>query len=123
MGIIDNVIEVGKKFFPDKNKQLEFELEMRKIDLDEFQEKKGIITKAFHLVFPLMSLALTVMYCVEFCIKANYFLKKEIWIIQDFVPHGMQLIVLVFLSLLMPKKLLEPIMNIIIKYFENKFKK
>ena len=40
MGIIDNVIEVGKKFLPDKNKQLEFELEMRKIDLNEFQEKK-----------------------------------------------------------------------------------
>ena len=44
MGIIDNVIEVGKKFFPDKNKQLEFELEMRKIDLDEFQEKKDTFT-------------------------------------------------------------------------------
>lgn len=40
MGIIDNIIEIGKKFLPDKNAQLEYEIEMRKLDISEFQEKK-----------------------------------------------------------------------------------
>lgn len=121
--IISLLLPTIKKFIPNRENQLEFELELRKLDLDDFKEKKGIITRAFHLVFPVMAFALCIMYCAEFCIKANYFLKTEIWVIQEFVPHGMQLIVLVFLSLLMPKKLLEPIVNIVIEYFKNKIKK
>ena len=123
MNILDNIIEIGKKFLPDKNSQLEYEIEMRKLDISEFQEKKGIITRAFHLVFPFSVIIWLCFLIAEFYIKASYFIEHDIWLLQSFVPKELSMFVLVFLSLLMPKKLLEPIVNIAIKYFENKFKK
>ena len=123
MNIIDNIIEVGKKFLPDKEKQMEYELEMRKIDLSEFQEKKGIIKRTFHLVFPMSVVVYLVLIVREFWIKTNYFLDKDIWIMQDFTPRSLQLLVLAFLILLMPKKIIDAAIPIISKYIENKFKK
>lgn len=123
MEIIDKVIDIGKKFLPDKDKQLEYEIEMRKLDLEDFKEKKGIITKIFHLVFPFAVFVFLGMIVIEFWIKINYLLEKDIWLLQNFIPKSLELFVLIFISLLMPKKLLEPIVTIAIKYFENKFKK
>lgn len=121
--ILDDIIEVGKKFLPDKDKKLEYEIEMRKLNIDEFKEKKGIITRAFHLVFPVSVAVYLILTVREFWIKTNYFLDKDIWIVQDFVPRSLQILVLLFLGLLMPRKLLEPIVTLILKYFENKLKK
>lgn len=121
--IIDDIIEVGKKFLPDKDKKLEYEIEMRKLNLDEFKEKKGIITKMFHLVFPIMTLALTGMYVTEFYLRCKQYQLTGDWITVSIVPSGMELLVLVFLSLLMPKKILEVVADLIIRYVQNKFKK
>lgn len=121
--ILDDIIEVGKKFLPDKDKKLEYEIEMRKLNLDEFKEKKGIFTRMFHLVFPFMTLSLTGMYVVEFYLRCRQYLHTGDWITTSIVPAGMELLVLVFLSLLMPRKLLEPIVAMIIRYLENKVKK
>ena len=121
--ILDDIVEIGKKFLPDKDKQLEYEIEMRKLDLDEFKEKKGIMTRIFHLVFPFAVLVFLGMTIIEFWIKLNYFLEKDIWLLQSFIPKSLELLVIIFISLLMPKKLLEPIVTIAIKYFENKLKR
>lgn len=120
--IIDDIISIGKKFLPDKDKQLEYEIEMRKLDLSEFQEKKGILKRIFHLVFPISVVVYLVLTVREFWIKTNYFLDKDIWIMQDFTPRSLQLLVLLFLGMLMPKKIFETIINAVIKYFEKKFK-
>ena len=121
--IIDDIIEVGKKFLPDKDKKLEYEIEMRKLNLDEFKEKKGIITRMFHLVFPIMTLVLTGMYVTEFYLRCKQYQLTGDWITISIVPSGMELLVLVFLSLLMPKKILEVVADLIIRYVQNKFKK
>lgn len=120
---LESLFRLTEKFIPNRNEQLEFKLELMKLNLDEFKEKKGIITRMFHLVFPFMALALTGMYVVEFYLRCRQYLQTGDWITTSIVPAGMELLVLVFLSLLMPKKLLEPIIAMIIKYLENKVKK
>lgn len=120
--IISLLLPAIKKFIPDRTNQLEFEIELRKLDIDDFKEKKGIITRAFHLVFPFMAFTLTVMYAVEFYLRCRQYLLVGEWITISIVPHGLEMIVIIFLSLLMPKKLLEPIVNIAIEYFKNKVK-
>lgn len=121
--ILDDIIEVGKKFLPDKDKKLEYEIEMRKLNLDDFKEKKGIVTRIFHLVFPIMTLVLTGMYVVEFYLRCKQYQLTGDWITVSIVPSGMELLVLVFLSLLMPKKILEVVADLVVKYVQNKFKK
>lgn len=120
--ILDDIIEVGKKFLPDKDKKLEYEIEMRKLNIEEFKEKKGIITRAFHLVFPFTVGVWLVFLAVQFYLKIQHFIKTDIWLLQDFVPKELHLVVLWFLCLLMPKKIIEAIADAVIKYIQNKFK-
>ena len=120
LGVIFPLIE---KFIPNKNEQLEFQLELMKLNVDDFKEKKGIIKRAFHFVFPACVVVYLILTVREFWIKTNYFLDKDIWIVQDFVPRSLQLIVLAFLCLLMPKKILEVVADLIVRYIQNKFKK
>lgn len=120
LGVIFPLIE---KFIPNKNEQLEFQLELMKLNLDDFKEKKGIVTRIFHLVFPIMTLVLTGMYVVEFYLRCKQYLLTGDWITVSIVPSGMELLVLVFLSLLMPKKILEVVADLVVKYVQNKFKK
>ena len=120
LGVIFPLIE---KFIPNKNEQLEFQLELMKLDLEEFKEKKGIIKRAFHLVFPLTVVVWLLFLVAQFFMKAQYFIEKDVWLIQDFVPKELHLVVLCFLCLLMPKKILEVIADLIVRYVQNKFKK
>lgn len=120
LGVIFPLIE---KFIPNKNEQLEFQLELMKLDLDEFKEKKGIIKRAFHLIFPFVVLVWLVLLVVQFYLKVSYFIEKDVWLMQDFVPKELHLVVLWFLCLLMPKKIMEVIADLIVRYVQNKFKK
>lgn len=120
LGVIFPLIE---KFIPNKNEQLEFQLELMKLDLDEFKEKKGIITRAFHLIFPFVVLVWLVLLIAQFYLKVSYLIEKDVWLMQDFVPKELHLVVLWFLCLLMPKKIMEVIADLIVRYVQNKFKK
>lgn len=120
LGVIFPLIE---KFIPNKNEQLEFQLELMKLDLEEFKEKKGIIKRAFHLIFPFVVLVWLILLVVQFYLKVSYFVEKDVWLIQDFVPKELHLVVLWFLCLLMPKKIMEVIADLIVRYVQNKFKK
>ena len=120
LGVIFPLIE---KFIPNKNEQLEFKLGLMKLDLDEFKEKKGIITRAFHLIFPFVVLVWLILLVVQFYLKVSYFVEKDVWLMQDFVPKELHLVVLWFLCLLMPKKIMEVIADLIVRYVQNKIKK
>lgn len=120
LGVIFPLIE---KFIPNKNEQLEFQLELMKLDLEEFKEKKGIIKRAFHLIFPFVVLVWLILLVVQFYLKVSYFVEKDVWLMQDFVPKELHLVVLWFLCLLMPKKIMEVIADLIVRYVQNKFKK
>ncbi len=118
--MIDEVLKVVNKFIPDKGTQAELTLELAKLEAQDFKEKKGIITRAFHLVFPLGVFVLICMYIVEFYLRVKQFLTVGEWITISIVPNGLELMCLIFLSLLMPKKILEPIIGMAMEYFKNK---
>lgn len=118
--MFDELIKLANKFIPDKSNQDQFKIEAMKLEMEDFKNKKSVITRAFHLVFPFASLVLVCMYIVEFYLRVKQFLYVGEWITISIVPNGLELLVLVFLSLLMPKKLLEPIVKIALSYFENK---
>lgn len=118
--MFNELIKLANKFIPDKTNQEQFKVEVMRLEIEDFKNKKGIITRAFHLVFPFASFVLVCMYIVEFYLRVKQFLYVGEWITISIVPNGLELLVLVFLSLLMPKKLLEPIIKIVISYLENK---
>ena len=118
--MIDEVLKIVNKFIPDKTDQAQAAIELSKLGIEDFKNKKGVITRAFHLVFPFAAFVLVCMYIVEFYLRVNQYLVVGEWITISIVPNGLELIVLIFLSLLMPKKLLEPIIKLVIQYLENK---
>lgn len=118
--MIDEILKIINKFIPDKTDQAQVAVELAKLEVEDFKNKKGIITRAFHLVFPFATFVLVCMYIVEFYLRVNQYLVVGEWITISIVPNGLELIVLIFLSLLMPKKLLEPIIKLVIQYLENK---
>ncbi len=118
--MIDEVLKIVNKFIPDKTDQAQAAIELSKLEIEDFKNKKGVITRAFHLVFPFAAFVLVCMYIVEFYLRVNQYLVLGEWITISIVPNGLELIVLIFLSLLMPKKLLEPIIKLVIQYLENK---
>lgn len=118
--MIDEVLKIVNKFIPDKTDQAQVTIELAKLEVEDFKNKKGIITRAFHLVFPFATFVLVCIYIVEFYLRVNQYLVVGEWITISIVPNGLELIVLIFLSLLMPKKLLEPIIKLVIQYLENK---
>lgn len=118
--MIDEVLKIVNKFIPDKTDQAQAAIELSKLEIEDFKNKKGVITRAFHLVFPFAAFVLVCMYIVEFYLRVNQYLVVGEWITISIVPNGLELIVLIFLSLLMPKKLLEPIIKLVIQYLENK---
>lgn len=118
--MIDEVLKIVNKFIPDKTDQAQAAIELSKLEIEDFKNKKGVITRAFHLVFPFAAFVLVCMYIVEFYLRVNQYLAVGEWITISIVPNGLELIVLIFLSLLMPKKLLEPIIKLVIQYLENK---
>lgn len=118
--MIDEVLKIVNKFIPDKTDQTQAAIELSKLEIEDFKNKKGVITRAFHLVFPFAAFVLVCMYIVEFYLRVNQYLVLGEWITISIVPNGLELIVLIFLSLLMPKKLLEPIIKLVIQYLENK---
>lgn len=118
--IIDEVLNIVSKFIPDKNTQGQIAIELSKLEIEDFKEKKGVITRAFHLVFPFATFVLICMYIAEFYLRVKQYLTVGEWITISIVPNGLELLVIIFLSLLMPKKLLEPIIKLLIQYLENK---
>lgn len=118
--IIDTVMNIINKFIPDKSTQGQIALELAKVELEEFKQKKGVITRASHLVFPFASFVLVCMYIIEFYLRVKQYLVIGEWITISIVPNGLELLVIIFLSLLMPKKLLEPLIKILLQYLENK---
>ena len=118
--MIDEILKIINKFIPDKTDQAQVAVELVKLEVEDFKNKKGIITRAFHLVFPFAAFVLVCMYIVEFYLRVNQYLVVGEWITISIVPNGLELIVLIFLSLLMPKKLLEPVIKLVIQYLENK---
>lgn len=118
--MIDEVFKLINKFIPNGEDKNNLILELSKLELEEFKAKKGIITKAFHLVFPLGVFVLICMYIVEFYLRVRQYLTVGEWITISIVPNGLELMCLIFLSLLMPKKILEPIIKMAMEYFKNK---
>ena len=119
--MIDEVLKVVNKFIPDKGTQAELTLELTKLEVQDFKEKKGIITRAFHLVFPLGVFVLICMYIVEFFLRVRQYLTVGEWITISIVPNGLELMCLIFLSLLMPKKIIRTYYwKLAMEYFENK---
>ena len=118
--MIDEVLKIVNKFIPDKTDQAQVTIELAKLEVEDFKNKKGIITRAFHLVFPFAAFVLVCMYIIEFYLRVKQYLVVGEWITIRIVPNGLELIVLIFLSLLMPKKLLEPIIKLVMQYLENK---
>lgn len=118
--MIDEVLKIVNKFIPDKTDQAQVTIELAKLEVEDFKNKKGIITRAFHLAFPFAAFVLVCMYIIEFYLRVKQYLVVGEWITISIVPNGLELIVLIFLSLLMPKKLLEPIIKLVMQYLENK---
>ena len=118
--MISEIMEIINKFIPDRNTKNQIEIELQKLEIEEFKQKKGIITRAFHLVFPFAVFCLVVMYSVEFFYRVQHYLKFNEWVTISIIPSGLELLALLFLGLLMPKKILEPIVKLVLKYLENK---
>lgn len=118
--MFDEILKIINRVIPDKTTQAELTIELAKLEVEDFKNKKGIITRAFHLVFPFATFVLVCMYIVEFYLRVRQYLVVGEWITISIVPNGLELLCLVFLSLLMPRKLLEPIVKLIIQYLENK---
>lgn len=118
--MFDEIFKIVNKFVPDKSVQADITIELAKLEIEDFKHKQGIIKNMLHLVFPFASFVLVIMYIVEFYLRVVQYLKVGEWITISLVPNGLELIVLVFLSLLMPKKLLEPIIKMVLQYLETK---
>lgn len=48
--IIDDIIEIVKKIIPDKDQQVQLELELRKLDIEELKQKGDYIQKINQLI-------------------------------------------------------------------------
>lgn len=118
--MIDEVLKIVNKFIPDKTDQAQVTIELAKLEVEDFKNKKGIITRAFHLVFPFGVFVLICMYIVEFYLRVKQYLEVGEWITISIIPSGLELLSLIFLGLLMPRKLLEPLMKLVIQYLTNK---
>ena len=118
--MITEIIELANKFIPNTDDKNKFVIELSKLELQDFKEKKGLISRALHLVFPFATFVLICMYIVEFYLRVKQFLIVGEWITISIVPNGLELLSLIFLSLLMPKKILEPIIKLVLQYLENK---
>lgn len=118
--MIDEVLKIVNKFIPNKEDQAQITIELAKLEIEDFKNKKGIITRAFHLVFPFAVFVCICMYIVEFYLRVRQHLLVGEWITISIVPSGLELLSLIFLALLMPRKLLEPLMKIVFQYLENK---
>lgn len=118
--MFDEIFKIVNKFVPDKSVQADITIELAKLEIEDFKHKRGIIKNMLHLVFPFASFVLVIMYIVEFYLRVAQYLKVGEWITISLVPNGLELMVLVFLSLLMPKKLLEPIIKMVLQYLEAK---
>ncbi|WP_291258700.1 hypothetical protein [Fusobacterium sp.] len=118
--MLDEILKLIDKIVPDKTTRAELTFELTKLEMEEFKNKKGIITRAFYLVFPFAAFVLICMYIVEFYLRVKQYLEVGEWITISIVPNGLELLVIIFLSLLMPKKLLEPIIKMLLQYLENK---
>ena len=114
------VLKIVNKFIPDKTDQAQVTIELAKLEIEDFKNKKGIITRAFHLVFPFGVFVLICMYIVEFYLRVKQYLEVGEWITISIIPSGLELLSLIFLGLLMPRKLLEPLMKLVIQYLTNK---
>ena len=120
VNMIDEVLKIINKFIPDKTDQAQVTIELAKLEIEDFKNKKGIITRAFHLVFPFGVFVLICMYIVEFYLRVKQYLEVGKWITISIIPSGLELLSLIFLGLLMPRKLLEPLMKLVIQYLTNK---
>lgn len=118
--MVDEVLKIVNKFIPDKTDQAQVTIELAKLEIEDFKNKKGIITKAFHLVFPFGVFVLICMYIIEFYLRVKQYLEVGEWITISIIPSGLELLSLIFLGLLMPRKLLEPLMKLVIQYLTNK---
>lgn len=118
--MIDEVLKIVNKFIPDKTDQAQVTIELAKLEIEDFKNKKGIITRAFHLVFPFGVFVLICMYIIEFYLRVKQYLEVGEWITISIIPSGLELLSLIFLGLLMPRKLLEPLMKLVIQYLTNK---
>lgn len=118
--MIDEVLKIVNKFIPDKTDQAQVTIELAKLEIEDFKNKKRIITRAFHLVFPFGVFVLICMYIVEFYLRVKQYLEVGEWITISIIPSGLELLSLIFLGLLMPRKLLEPLMKLVIQYLTNK---
>lgn len=120
LAIAAKIMEEIKDFFGSNEDRLAAENKLLQLEIEEFSQKKGIITRAFHLIFPILTAELGVMYAINFWLRVDTYLKTGKYVVVSLVPSGLEIIVIIFLSLLMPRKLLEPLFKLVIKYLEDK---
>lgn len=118
--IVEQILQMADKFFPNKEHKLEFELELRKLENENFKEKKGMLKSILHLVLPTSVLVLVVMYSVEFYLRVTRYLQYGEFVTISIVPSGLEIFCLIFVSLLMPKKIMEVVVPVAIKYMDKK---
>lgn len=76
--LIDEALKLVNKFIPDKESQAQFEIEMRKLEVEDFKNKKGSsVEKAVSCLFPLVG--------VIFCL---YLLSNLIGMWRGFFNGG-----------------------------------
>ncbi|MGL5570794.1 hypothetical protein [Cetobacterium sp.] len=56
MIIVDEALKIINKFIPDKNTQNQMEIELKKLEVEDFNNKRGTsLEKAISMVFPLIA--------------------------------------------------------------------
>lgn len=69
ISILDNILGIANKFIPDKNKRLEFEKEIKKLEIKSLKEKGNYlekVNKSIPFVLPGFLLALLIMFSLVF---------------------------------------------------------
>lgn len=67
--LIDNVLSIANKFIPDKDKKLEFEKEMKKLEIETLKGKENYlekVNKSIPFVLPGFLFALLIMFVLTF---------------------------------------------------------
>lgn len=103
-----------------KLRMKELEIEEDKIALEDFANKKDLLTRIFHKVYPLGILVIIIMYSGEYYVNFSSWYRNGDFPDFEFVPRGFEIMCLSFTMMLMSKKVLEVIGEVIVKYLLGK---
>lgn len=103
-----------------KLRMKELEIEEDKIALEDFAQKKDLMTKIFHKVYPIAIAVIIPMYAGEYYINWTSWFRNGDVPDLELVPRGFEIMCLSFTMLLMSKKVIAVIGEVIVKYLLGK---